>query len=395
MQSRFGRAAPRWLIDAEVCNGWYSEWTAEVIDTRLQRLPLIIGVPHSREWIEKAHSRGVKVLPYVTFYKALDVSAARRAGWRDDHEFLDSPLWAELDLGKHPEWTLYGESGDVRRPFDEPDYPAGWQQACTNAPGYAEAALRGVHALMNLGADGLFVDNVDPTIECFGPAFHQHRHAEPEKNNKEAFAEVLAQVYDAVKSYGEDKIVVQNPGLWEVQDRAYPQCADAVMIESYICTWAAPERWTTWDQILSVARQNREAVRQGKVILALSYLGHTPFAIEDDAFYCYACAKLSGFHWADWFTVPPQNKAQTLFTVRLGAPTGETEEKNGVFLRAFANGLVAVNPSEAPRVLDLPDANKAQLLDLYAGRMVEARAGAIPLEVPGQSGRVYVRAPSR
>lgn len=390
MGSPFGKPAPSWFTDAEVCNGWYQEWSDEVVETRLKGFPLIIGVPHSRQWIETAHRQGVKVLPYVTFYKALNLAEARRAGWKDESEFLESPFFAELDLGTHPEWMLYQQDGAVRRPFDEPGYPGGWQQVCANSPGYREAALHGARALMELGGDGLFIDNVDPSIHCFGPAFNRHQHVEPEKNNQEAFAQVVEDVYRVVKSYGEDKIIIQNPGLWEVQDRAYPRCADAIMIESYICTWAAKERWTTWEQILQVANINREALRQGKVILALSYLGHTAFKVEDDAFYCYACAKLSGFHWADWFTLPQGSPAQVLFSLRLGRPANDIQEKDGIFFRAFANGLVVVNPLDEPRQVDIPLGGRDRLRDLYAGRIIEADSG---LTVPGQSGRVYVRAP--
>jgi hypothetical protein len=390
MSCEFGRPAPRWLAEAEVFNGWYSEWTDEVLNSRLKGFPLIIGAPHSKEWIEKAHERGPKVLPYVSFYKALNVAEARGADWPDVMKFTDSPFCAALDLGQHPEWMLYNEAGKVPRPFESPNYRAGWEQLCANSPGVHEAAIRGVHALMQLGADGLFIDNIYTTKVCHGPTFGKHTHVSPEKTNTEAFEELIGKVYEHVKSFGADKVVVQNPGLWQDWGRAYPRFADAIMIESYICTSASERRWNSWEDIRRALDERTEAMRHGKVIVALSYLGHTPLTVEDDAFYCFACAKLSGFLWADWFTMPVGSSAQELFRVRLGRPSGEMEERDGVFFRRFECGLVVVNPGRDDKEIMIPLATGSALRDLYADRILALEGGMVPVQVPGRSGRVYL-----
>ena len=389
-RDRFGEPAPEWFREAEVYNGWYQEWTDEVLDTRLAGTPVVAGVPHCKEWIDRAHGRGVRVIPYISFYKSVNVTERREAGARYDASSAErSPFWDDLDLGRHPEWMLYLKDGRVRRPFDSETYPVGWQQVCTNAPGYAEAALRGVRSLMDLGVDGLVIDNVHPCADCFGEELGRHAHVEPEKSNKETYKALLCRVYDLVKSYSRDKVIMLNPGGVSAEYWPY---GDAMMYESYICTSAehSTERWHSPDQLLEMADRCRQALANGKAVIALSYLGSTAFDIKDDAFYCYAWAKLSGFHWADWFTLG-ESPARELFRIRLGVPVEEREEIDGIYLRRFSKGLVAVNPSEKEVGVRTGWASDVRLRDVYTGETVHTTQGSLSVSVPARSGRVYVR----
>ena len=78
-QQEFGMPAPEWFRRAEVYNGWYQPWSDEVVKNHLKGLPLVVGVPHTREWIDKAHAQGVKVIPYVSFYKSMNVAEMQAA----------------------------------------------------------------------------------------------------------------------------------------------------------------------------------------------------------------------------------------------------------------------------------------------------------------------------
>ena len=51
-----------------------------------------------------------------------------------------------------------------------------------------------------------------------------------------------------------------------------------------------------------IAEEFGDYVKGGGTIGALSYVGHTPYGAQEDAFWSYACARLLGFLWADWFT---------------------------------------------------------------------------------------------
>ena len=58
------------------------------------------------------------------------------------------------------------------------------------------------------------------------------------------------------------------------------------------------ERWFDWkthwhDQGVKL----RPYLDAGKQVQALSYLGHTPYGVKEDAFFCYATARLAGFVW--------------------------------------------------------------------------------------------------
>ena len=81
----------------------------------------------------------------------------------------------------------------------------------------------------------------------------------------------------------------------------------------------------------------------GKQVQALSYLGHTPYGIKEDALFCYATARLAGFVWNGGFAVS-QPEVASLYRLRLGKPLGGEVEEGGVYWRAFEAGLVAVNP---------------------------------------------------
>ncbi|TAM83531.1 MAG: hypothetical protein EPN47_05315 [Acidobacteria bacterium] len=396
--THLGSPAPDWLTSADVYNGWYSAWSEEVLRTRLKGFPLIVGVPHSARWIERAHQSQVRVIHYISFYKALNISEAKKAAWPDPQGFLTSPLFRELDLGKHPEWALYTKEGAVRRPFDKSDYPGGWEQVCTASPGFEEAALRGVRNLLELGADGLFIDNVHPTSHCYGPAFGKHTHVNS-MDNGEAFRKLIADVYALVKKISAKKIVALNPG--HVNPIYWPSC-DAMMYESYVCSGATYTCSHSWDPILQKARACQQALQSGKAVLTLSYMGAPSYDVgnpsshdtsgqppsKEDAFYCYACSRISGFLWADWFTLPPNHPGQVLYKIRVGPPLGALEQIEGIYLRRFRRGIVIVNPSEERKQIRITRIQTSELRDIFAGEIVDVNGGSLSVEIAGQSGRV-------
>ena len=140
-------------------------------------------VPATRETAEEAHRWGVRIMPYVSLYKAYDSS--------EYPGFKSQPFAGEIDLAEHPEWALLREDGKRRRPFDNPNYARGIHQSCCNQPGIADAYVRGVVNVLATGADGVFVDNVHPHPKCYGPELGIHEHLYPEKSNTEMYKEAL------------------------------------------------------------------------------------------------------------------------------------------------------------------------------------------------------------
>ncbi len=96
-------------------------------------------------------------------------------------------------------------------------------------------------------------------------------------------------------------------------------------------------------------------IKAGKQIQALSYLGHTGYGVREDAFFCYASARLAGFVWNGGRPLSDPETA-ILYQIRLGPPLGPEQEQNGVFYRLFDRGLVALNPDKTkPATLTLPE----------------------------------------
>ncbi|MBM3334545.1 hypothetical protein FJY63_07775, partial [Candidatus Sumerlaeota bacterium] len=223
--------APRWLREGETYGLWYSDLAKPEQMERYKNFSFIIwGQPASNpEWLKRTRDLGVRSIAYVSFYKAPNIPQVEdRRRWEGGSPGIDecrrNGFWRAVDLSKHPEWALITKDGRVRRPFDKPDYPPGWNQVCTNVAGYTEAVLSGVRSIMQLGyIDGLFIDNVHPS-DCFGPEHGKHQHAHADKGNKETYKMLLAEVRRLVKSYGDEKVCVLNSGSLDPQ---YGQYGDA------------------------------------------------------------------------------------------------------------------------------------------------------------------------
>jgi hypothetical protein len=184
---------------------------------------------------------------------------------------------------------------------------------------------------------------------------------------------------------------------------------DADMSESYICTWVSKDRWFDWPthwHELDVKMQ--PFIRAGKQVQALSYLGYTPYGVREDAFFCYASARLAGFVWNGGRSLSDPDTA-ILYQIRLGPPQGGEQLADGVYYRLFERGLVALNPDkQKSAVLKLPDAvSCSHLDDLFArgsksspttapttppSPLIDLKTAGRQVTIPAYSGRVYLYA---
>jgi len=361
-------AAPGWLNDAEVCNGWYRQWTDEAI-AAMRDVPFVIGVPLDKKVIEKAHGQGTRVLVYVTFY-----------------QMPPGRTYQNADISEHADWNVIHPDGtEGISVFDSTDNP-GWRTVCPNSPGYRKYVLEYTKFVMDQGADGLFIDNGHPDVTCEAPKFRRHEHIYPGKDNIYAYRELLKDVRALVKRYGEDKIIIVNPGE---PRKAWVGACDGQMFESYICTHAADHRWHDEARLVKTQKEWGPLAEQGNALVALSYIGHTSNPPREDAFYCYAWARLSGFIWADWFTA--KDVARALYKVRLGEATGPMTTGDGFYMRGFERGLVVVSRESRGAVVRLSAKDHARVFDVFAAKHLKPGTSGdyeITLE-PGQ-GRVYL-----
>jgi hypothetical protein len=287
---------------------------------------------------------------------------------------------------------------------------------CANSETYQKEMLAHLRSLMDRGMDGIFVDNTSPrTIQCFGDGLRvgysshyrtvlaesprtsfkdprlgdvpAHRHLYPDKDQSFALRQMLGKVRAMVKEYGADKIMLINGGL------EFADAADGAMIESYVCSWAWKGRRQNWAQLKQTAARYAPYVESGGAVIALSYLGETQSTVKDDAFFCFAAARLSGFIWSDYQTLG-DDPATALYRAHLGAPAAPlAEAAPGVDYRWFEKGLVVVNGTDAAAAVRVPvpsGAGSGALSDIYDARELALEGGALALRVPPQSGRVYL-----
>jgi hypothetical protein len=347
--------------------------------------------PHTRQYCEEARKWGIKACPYVSLYKVL---VSDKAAAEEDE--LKSPFWKEVDASKHPAWFLRREDGQIRRPFDNPDYGLDNEQSCCNHRDLMAAYERGVRNLMEIGAGGVFVDNVHPYPECFGAKLGIHTHDWPKKNNVECYKMALRRVYNAVKSYGADRPVILNTGG---RNDEYAPFGDCQMWESF--GWRSPvagdkapmvdaRRCGSWKEF-SDAYRRRSQGKHTVSITALTYLPD-PATESENAFFAYAAARLVGFEQWTATCVKRRDILRRLYRVATGRATSEIVEAGGAAYRQFQNALIVCNHSK--QVVEvrvpLPPALRTAAVELLAIRELPIVDGHVALSLPAESGRVIV-----
>jgi len=349
-------------------------------------ITLVSHVPCTKEWFDEAAKYGIRALPYISLYKVYDVNAP---GADPTH-----PFWRAVDMTHHPEWVYVGPDGKWRRPFNNPFYPKPYWQSCTNTAGIADAYCRGVKAVLELGAGGVFIDNVLPARICYGPKFGIHQHLYPDKDNIYSFKIALKRVQDTVKSFGEDKVIILNVGKpWN----RWTGFGDCIMFEGFIYNvrvrpgpggWVGNEIFRTkkWSEILECIRETKPFIDGGGCIVSLECLPNDPEA----AVYTYACAKLGNFLWSASMRVR-RDFIRTLHRCRLQNASGPLKEKNGVYFRHYPNGMAVVNGSDERRTASLPVPEGIEsLADVLTGDILPVRGGMVKLSLDADTGRVYV-----
>ncbi len=389
-----GESAPDWLVESES----YAEapgiddWAA----LAASKVAFVTHCPVNREYFNRIHALGIRAFPYVSFYQGF-------AGRTTQGVRLD----------EHPEFIEVDKDGNLKRTgFWESEDAKNMYATCPAEPAYQDAMVAWVGRIMELGADGVFIDNLSIRKPCFGVQFGKHKHVNDDPN--QAFALLLQRVREVVKKHKPDGALLGNSGVPLLIPREYWKSLDAEMLESYMCTWVSTQRWYDWherwhDQGVKL----QPFIRAGKQIQALSYLGSTHYGRREDAFYCYATARLAGFVWSCGRPISDP-EVTVLYQLRLGPPLGPEQEDHGVYYRLFERGLVVVNPDKSkPAVLHLPKSLPASVLDdvfshptatrattgpadieRKGERLIDLAASGWELKVPAYCGRVYLYAAS-
>ena len=345
-------------------------------------------VPATKETAEEAHRWGLRTMPYVSLYKVIDTSEAPH--------YKTQPFWKEIDLVEHPDWALLREDGKRRRPFNRPDYPVGIHQSCCNQPGIADAYVQGVDNVLAVGADGVFVDNVHPYPKCYGPELGIHEHLDPTKNNTEMYKAALTRVYEAVKAHGPEFAVMLNSGG---PSHDYIGFGDTLMWESWVFRHgfagdegdlAVLRRYHDWKRVLRAYEDWKDFTEGGGSIAPYTYLPVRELE-KPHAFLAFACAKLCGFQQWTASAGERQDILRQLYRTDLGSPVGPLETQGTLHFRRYERALIVGNSGAEAARGELPwPVKDPRVTDLYTGEMLLARDGELQVELPPDSGRVYV-----
>lgn len=407
-------SAPEWLREAHMVVGSSADWIDhrfelnEVVTNRIVRVraghrkmdlinytpvetvagfdgskikgvSLISHVPHCREAFEHAHRQGFRAIPYVHF---LGIHT----------NYMDQDVF----YFEHPEILLKDKDGRwVNTPMDQ-SYRLHRFLTCANSPSYWKLSLAYVKKLMDMGADGVFIDNVGRRQPCLAPRFNSkrpspefgpfvHEHLFPSATHDYAWDRMLQAIRALVKSYGKDKIVVLNSGIGiDVQ-----KDGDACEWESFIYSWAWEGRKHTWQDVKDLAKKNEWYLDAGRRILASCYLDSSRVEVKDDAFWAFSAARLVDFIW--WENLEGTG-AEVLYRAKLGKGRGPFEESEGVASRVFQNGLVVLNDSmtDMDVQLDVPETLSTLLNAFDGSRVIQADAGQVKVFVPKKTARVYL-----
>ena len=380
----YGAPAPDWLRQTETAIGCEGKWSDDMIGRWMNATLLVVGIPADKHTIAKAREAGLRAIVKVNYAELQNSAMAKRSRKADGATPADL-----LDLAKHPDWTCIDFDGVERRSAAVVSGDArGVFSTCFHQADLRENALTHVLNIMNLGADGVYIDNACPPAECYGPQFDKHRHDDPYQTNTAAADELLKQIYKLVKTYGEDKVVVHNSGILP----AHWAYCDAQVWEGFRHDRGHAEAVYEWAELRYAAEEHAEAIRKGKVgILLPRFVSIPPDKRLRSAFYALAYSKLYGFAVGDWLDLAKSPKlAEVICSVRLGKPLGEVKRSGEVLYRVFNGGIVVLNPTRGAASVDAPTPRDGKLVDLDSGRKITATSGLIKLDMPPESGRVLI-----
>ena len=259
----------------------------------------------SSDFIDRCHSFDLRCFPYVTFYLGSD-----SAQWNNttsnvyEGVGLGQRKFYEIDASGSPKPSNVGSQDGVGILLN-PCFIT-----CPNILDYQNKMVEWVKLIMKRGADGVFVDNLLTRKPCFETKLGIHPHTFPDPANvgdasaqNRAFAALLQRVREAVKKYKPDGRILGNSGDPLHVPLEFQQYIDSDMIEGYVC--ASGARVTDWHGLTwdAAGRELQAYLARKKQILVISGIAKPPPSqtpesqIAEDAFLCYASARLAGFIW--------------------------------------------------------------------------------------------------
>jgi len=379
---RWGEAAPDWLRHAET---YLLLWRmADWPLVKTGKFSFVTHVPHDRAIMDKLNAMNIRPVPYIQMI----------------HLQNYAPQFG-IDLRRHMDWIAINKRGIRKKShyWQSADLK-NWYETCPYVEAYISAIESYVKKLMRWGAYGVFFDCITDRwqpeqggFKCYGEEYGVHKHKYHDLTA--AYGAIFKRLRRAIKAINSEGALLGNGNPFsEYFPEPWVRYFDAYMLESYVCSFLSKKRWFDWDKTWNrIGKCFRPAVRAGKQLQALSYLGGTGRSVRDEAFFCYASARLAGFVWSGG-TRGGVKDLMPLYAVRLGRPKTHALEINGIHYRIFEDGFVALNPSKTKKIL-LPGKRlpAGAVYDLFQDSWISCAARAWKIEVPANSGRVYLFMP--
>jgi Hypothetical glycosyl hydrolase family 15 len=289
----------------------------------------------------KAANPNLKVL----VYKNLLASQAQI-----ESGFSSTGVTYEEANSAHPSWFLQNTAGQR---FTLQNYSYQWAMDIGD-PGYQQRWAENVVADVKAqGWDGVFIDNVDPTIKYYADASSVAKYP-----TDEAYAAATQSALAAItpRLHASHTLVFANFGSWSDYDSTvtpWLKYVDGAMEEMF--AKFAPTIGDGYRDEAEWTRQLdelKETQRQGKTFLAITHSAPTD---EAAALFGWASVLLGaegkvGYELAEnyadetWF---PE------YEYPIGQPLrAESLDAEGVHRRVFTNGLVLVNPTGSSQTVD-------------------------------------------
>ncbi len=294
----------------------------------------------------------------------------------------------------HPQWLLRDRHGN---PIRCRGFPYLWAMDIGNRA-YQRAWATSVRKeLVGQGWDGVFMDNVDPTIRYYH-ATDDVRGYPTDAAYAAAMTSALAHITPVI--HGAHKLVMANIGSWpsyEAIGMGWLKYLDGGMDERFTKFTDVPgagyRSSEEWSAELSILRQTQRehkwfmgiaqssdhdlaAARFGWATMLLGSSGRASFALQNDADY--------GIE--TWFSD---------YNAPIGKARGaEIADSQGVHQRRFANGLVLVNPTATASTVALGGRYSGDGLSAVRRVRIGPHSGLILVSDPAPTRTVAKRASS-
>jgi len=422
--------APEWVTNAELSYPLPADSDFRQVLKERRLVPpdvVLAGGPGQQALHDRYHQIGCKVLPYITFSNRY-LDPDQKSDW-PRFRLADRPELCVYNIKSVRERSLFADSVDARR-----------MEICSNTEELCAAMLDEVGHYMDAGADGLFLDHAFGPEKCYGEEFGIHPHLYHEKDlasyaegqlrfapglsapndnalGNFAYAMLLKRAQRLMDTCGPDKAMMLNTTYWPFRYSRHPlrkfvmyapksprlvpdviwESGHICMVESHVVVHKdlisadsdehTPARWGNFDLWFRLDHTPERYRKVGKRQVALPYFGNARLGqFREDAFYCFAIAKLHNMMWMASLDSP----GEEFLTFRLGKPlSDECLCADGLYCRTYERGAVAANSTDREGRLAMPVVG-TRITDLFAGSRLTAHGGDLEVDLPPESGRVYL-----